>query len=277
MMHRRFPVARVTALVAVAVGLFMVSRDAGRPHWRALRPGVEFGTLRGEPWCRGGSAAIAALRLDPARVRIRVHHYRRERVTHPPDIVAWQKRTGALAVFNAGQFYPDFSYMGLLVSDGEVVSRRVHPTFRAALVAGPSDGSRRARVVDLQREPLDPDSLHWDEVAQSFMLFDRSGMVRVRRSDQIANRTVVAEDRAGRLVVLTSEGAYTLWDLAHLLQAAPLQLAHAMAMDGGREAELVVSAGRFRYATFGQWDGARGADPEGRRVPLPAVVTVSAP
>jgi hypothetical protein len=133
-------------------------------------------------------------------------------------------------------------------------------------------------VLDLARERLDPDSLAWEEVAQSFMLFDRGGSVRVRQSDQVAARTAVAEDRAGRLVVITSEGGYTLWDFARLLKALPLGLAQAMAMDGGLEAEMIVSAGRFRYASFGAWEPGRGASDAPRpAVPLPAVITVTAP
>ncbi len=271
MMRSRFPVARVSALVAVVVGAFLISQRTAGPHWRELAAGIEFATLTGEPYCRSGSTAIAALRLDPAHVRLRMRHYTAEPEKRPLDITEWQRRSGALAVFNAGQYYGDYSYMGLLASGGRLISRRPHPTYRAALVAGPRHGGRSARVLDLSRDPLHPDSLRWAEVAQSFMLFDRAGTVRVRRSDQVANRTAVGEDARGRLVVLTTEGGYTLHDFALLLRRAPLDLALAMAMDGGREAEMMVRAGGFRYASFGQWE--RGAAPPAP-VPLPSVVTV---
>jgi len=275
MMRSRFPVARVSALVAVVVGAFIISQRTAGPHWRVLAPGLEFATLQGEPYCRAGSATIAVLRLDPARTRLRVRHYTREPEQRPLDIVEWQRRSQAAAVFNAGQYYKDYSYMGLLAGGGKLISRRPHGRYRAALVAGPIGDGAGVRVLDLDREPLRADSLGWSEVAQSFMLFDRDGAVRVRRSDQVANRTAVAEDGHGRLIVLTSEGGYTLWDFARLLQRLPLDLTLAMAMDGGREAELVVSAGNFRYASFGQWEP--GAAPPTPPVPLPAVITVDEP
>jgi hypothetical protein len=278
MTRRHIPVARLTAVAAVAVGVLVLLRGTTGPRWRTLRPGIEFATLRGTPWCRRGSSEIAVLKLDPGRARVRVHHFTRETGERPFNIVEWQRRTGALAVFNAGQYYADYSYMGLLVSGGDTLSRTPHDRFKAMLVASSGPGPPRARVLDLDRDSVRARAAGWSDVAQSFMLFDRAGTVRVRRSDLVANRTAVGEDGAGRLYVLTSEGGYTLADFAEVLKSAPLGLSQAMAMDGGYEAEMCVSAGRFRYASFGRWDAAHDdPDAPGARVPLPAVISVSAP
>jgi len=264
----------LAVLCALALSLVRV---AGGPRWRTLRDGMEFTTLRGDPFCRRGSSEIAVLRLDPVSVRLRVHHYSRQEGGVPLTILEWQQRTGALAVFNAGQYYPDLSYMGLLVSDGVRVSKRLHPGFKAALVASPDDGRAAARVLDLDRDPLDPAAPGWRDVAQSFMLFDDGGRPRIRRSDLVANRTVVAQDGRGRILVITSEGGYTLWDFAGLLRKAPIGLSHAMVMDGGYEAELCVSTPTFHYASFGPWKGqGDAADAPGAKVPLPAVIAVVA-
>lgn len=272
--RRVFIVLVVAVLCVLALSLV---RNAGGPRWHTLRDGMEFTMLRGDPYCRRGSAEIAVLRLDPARVRLRVHHYSREPGGVPLSIVEWQQRTGALAVFNAGQYYPDLSYMGLLVSDGVRVSKRLHPEFKAALVATPDDGSAEARVLDLEERPLDPKAPGWRDVAQSFMLFDHQGRLRIRKSDVVANRTVVAQDGKGRILVITSEGGYTLWDFAQLLQKTTIGISHAMAMDGGYEAELCVNTPPFHYGSFGPWKGAGDApDAPGARMPLPAVIAVVA-
>jgi len=269
---------RISALAAILVGAIVLANTTAGTRFHEIGPGVEFAKIRGEPFTAGGPTGIAVLRLDPARVRISVRHYSDEPEKRPLSIVEWQRRTGALAVFNAGQYYPDYSYMGLLVSRGRTVSSRLHPTFKAALVADPQGKApRRARVLDLEEHAIDPERPGWREVAQSFMLFDRHGTIRIRKSGQVANRTVVAEDRRGRLLVITSEGAYTLYDFAKLLRETPLGIEHAMSMDGGMEAELCVRAGDFRYASFGPWAGdTTMPDAAGARVPLPAVVAVTA-
>lgn len=272
---RRLPVGRLAALAAAAVAVWALAQGSGPIRWRVLRPGLEFATFRGDPYCRGGSSEIGVLRVDPAKNRIRVHHYSRESQNPTPlNILEWQKKLNAAVVFNAGQYYPGYRYMGLLVSGGEVISRRPHPDFKAALVA---DGDRmRARVIDLSREPIDPRRTEWDEVAQSFMLFGRDGEVRVRKSERVANRTLVAEDGHGRLLVITTEGAYTLHDMATLLRKERLDLTHAMSMDGGLEASMCVMVDNFRWASFGSWPKENQPAAIGAHVPLPAVVEIAA-
>jgi uncharacterized protein YigE (DUF2233 family) len=275
--ERRFPVGRVTVLAAAVVAAVLLSRSAGAPRFKTIHPGMEFALLRGEPYCRMGLSEIAVLRLDPRRVRLRVHHYTQYEERLPLDILEWEHRTDALAVFNAGQYYPDYSYMGLLVSDGQAISSTLHPGFKAALVADPRSGGPGARVLDLDSHPIRPDELPWREVAQSFMLFDDDGRIRVRNSGQVAYRTIVGEDAQGRLLVMATEGGYTLHELAGLLKTLPLGLRHAMSMDGGDEAALCVHAGDFMYASFGhRLPGGAVPNPNRPTVPLPAVVTVVA-
>jgi hypothetical protein len=268
------PVGRLAVIAAVAVVAFALARGTSGVRWRTVAPGLEFAMLRGDPYCRRGSSDIGVLKLDPERVRLQMMHFTRLPEHQPLTIAEWFRATRALAVFNAGQYYPDRSYMGLLACGGEWVSKREHPGFKAALVAGRAEGGRGARVLDLEHEPIDLARPAWKEVAQSFMLFDHEGRTRVRKSDQVANRTAVAEDQRGHLLVFTSEGGYTLKDFAELLKRSPFRLTHAMAMDGGYEAELCVASGDFRYASFGRWKSEEDESAPGAQVPLPAVVVV---
>jgi uncharacterized protein YigE (DUF2233 family) len=154
------------------------------------------------------------------------------------------------------------------------VSKRPHATFRAAFVAEPVTGGADARVLDLDAHPLDPERPEWKQVAQSFMLFDAEGRIRVRSTNQVARRTAVGQDSRHHLIVVSTEGSYTLHDFATLLRSAPLGLTHAMSMDGGEEAQLCVRGRKFAYANFGTWSpGAKAPEPRDP-TPLPAVIAV---
>ncbi len=277
--ERRVPIGRLTLGIAVLVAAAAaLTHGGGAPRFRTLQPGVEFATVQGDPYCRMGPSDIAVLRLDPRRVRLRMAHYTQLPDRAPLDILDWERRIGALAVFNAGQYYPDYSYMGLFVSQGKPISPHAHGVFKAALVADPARGGAAAHVLDLDREPLPTDPLPWREVAQSFLLFDDTGKIHVRRSNLTTYRTIVGEDHQGRLLVISTEGGYTLYELAGLLRTLPLGLTRAMSMDGGEEATLTVNAGGFRYANFGhRLPNGEVPNPLRPTVPLPAVVAVLAP
>jgi hypothetical protein len=214
---------------------------------------------------------------DPERVRFRVFHYRQEGDPHPPGIGEWVDRTGASALFNAGQYYPDYSYMGLLILDGRPVRTRLHPLFRALFVAEPLGASGpKARVLDLTLDPFESTSPGYLQVAQSFMLLDRSGEIRVQKTANVANRTVVAEGTDGRIFVFVTRGGYTLWELGELLRSGPFPLRQAMSMDGGEESQLVVRVPGFQYdggETAVPGESAERPVPRWRR-PLPTVIGI---
>ena len=96
----------------------------------------------------------------------------------------------------------------------------------------------------------------------------------LRRSDWHANRTVLATDRSGRLLILYTEGAYTLWDLADWIERSDLDVRHAMSLDGGFEAQLCVREGGLEYTSFGQWHVDDDGDHSipGIRAHLPSVI-----
>jgi uncharacterized protein YigE (DUF2233 family) len=231
----------------------------------------------GAPFCRAGDPSIGVVAVDPKRFRFRIFHYAGEGLQRPPGIWKWMHLSGALVLFNAGQYYPDFSYMGLLVSNGVSIRSKLHPSFQALFVAEPRDPTLPpARILDLSMDPFDPQDLRYREVAQSFMLLDRTGRIRVRNSQKVANRTAVGEGTDGRIWIFTTHGGYTLWDFARLLDSSGLPLKQVMAMDGGYEAQMIIHVGRFVYDNLGFFTpgGSDRFPREGGRRPLPTVIGV---
>src|SRR5262249_37069235 len=144
-------------------------------------------------------------------------------------------------VFNAGQYYPNRVPMGLFLKDRRNLGSAQVKSWKGMLVAEPRTSRRahgkvpRAAILDLDHDPFVPAEAVWRFAVQSFMLLDRDGGKRVRRSDWVANRTAVAADSHGRLLVIHTEGGWALWDLADWIARSDLGVQQAMAMDGGFE------------------------------------------
>jgi uncharacterized protein YigE (DUF2233 family) len=261
--------------------------------WRSVAPGLEFRTIDGTGVCRRGSPLVAVVRLRPERWRIDLFHYLGAPAggpsaagsaadpnrAAPMDVEEWQRRTGAAVVFNAGQYYPDRTPMGLFVKQGRNLGSKQLKDWKGLLVAEPRGTGRRPRagILDLEHDTFSLPASPYGIVLQSFMLLDRDGDKRVRRSDWHANRTAVAVDRRGRILILHTEGAWTLWELADWIQhASRLGVRQAMSLDGGFESQLCLHAGGADYLSFGRWhvDDRGDHSLPGARAKLPAVVAV---
>lgn len=261
---------------AVAVATLLALSDVAPAQdaaWDRLAEGLEVTV-----WTPGGACAqvppLYMVRIDPEHFRFAVFHYRAEGLEAPLTLGDWHRRTKALALFNAGLFLDDFSYLGLLYKDGKPLGGRRHGQWQGLFVAEPkAPGAHKARVLDLTHDAFDDDKPAYQEAAQSLMLLDRRGVPRVRRSGKAAQQTVVAEDRGGRILVVMSKGVTPLWELAVCLRDGVRGLTHAMAMDGGDSSDLLIGselAGNRADAAWQPLVDGKGLS----HVPLPTVIGV---
>jgi uncharacterized protein YigE (DUF2233 family) len=194
-------------------------------------------------------APLVAVEIDPDRYRFTVHYYQQDGFSDPLDIRQWQEQTGHDLVFNAGLFRENYAYLGLLYGNGRSLGSKRHATWLGLFVAEPAEGrSRRARVLDLTFDTFDERQPSYREVAQSLMLLDRTGKVRVRQTGKRAHQTLVAEQDNGHILILKTTEAVSLYALGECLRDAFPSLRQVMAMDGGSSSDVAVSPS-LRQAT----------------------------
>jgi hypothetical protein len=188
-------------------------------------------------------APLVAVEIDPDRYRFTVHQYQQHGLSEPPDIREWQEQTGHDLVFNAGLFRENYAYLGLLYGNGRSLGSKRHSTWLGLFAAEPATdrSSRRARVLDLTYDAFDEQHVPYREVAQSLMLLDRTGKVRVRQTGKRAHQTLVAEQGDGHLLVLKTTEATSLYALGECLRDTFPSLRQVMAMDGGSSSDVAVS------------------------------------
>jgi uncharacterized protein YigE (DUF2233 family) len=192
---------------------------------------------------------LVAVEIDPDRYRFTVHYYQQDGFSDPLDIRQWQERTGHDLVFNAGLFRENYAYLGLLYSNGRSLGSRRHTSWLGLFVAEPAEvRSRRAQVLDLTFDIFDERQPPYREVAQSLMLLDRTGKVRVRQTGKRAHQTLVAERGDGHLLVLKTTEVVSLYAVGECLRDAFPFLRQVMAMDGGSSSDIAVSP-MLRQAT----------------------------
>lgn len=228
--------------------------------WRAVEEGVELRRMRvalGE----GIAERATLVRLNPARVRFRVLYTPGEgrRVS---EWMSTLQAAGpsALLVVNGGYFTPEYLATGLLVSNGRAYGTS-YSGFGGMFAVLPGG---RVEVRWLVARPYNPTEV-LVEAVQSFPVLIRPGGVLGFPPDadegQTARRTVVAQDRNGRILFLVAQdGFFSLHALARWLLESDLELDIALNLDGGQ------STGLYLYAD----DGPTVQIDSG--VPIPAVI-----
>ena len=239
--HWSFPVARLLLGVVFVVFGGPSSTTAQSLAGDQLGDGLSISVWNPHTQCPD-IAPLVAVDIDPDRYRFTVHYYQQEGFSDPLDIHQWQEQTGHDFVFNAGLFRENYAYLGLLYGNGRSLGSKRHPTWLGLFVAEPvEDRSRRARVLDLTFDTFDERQPSYREVAQSLMLLDRTGKVRVRQTGKRAHQTLVAEQGNGHLLILKTTEVVSLHALGECLRDAFPSLRQVMAMDGGSSSDVAVS------------------------------------
>jgi hypothetical protein len=280
-LHRSLPfipVARILLGIIFLISSGPAAATAQTLTGDRLGEGLSISTWNPQAQCPD-VAPLIAVEIDPDRYRFTVHYYQQEGLSDPLDIRQWQVRTGHDLVFNAGLFRENYAYLGLLYGNGRSLGSKRHTTWLGLFVAEPAEGrSRRARVLDLTFDTFDEQHIPYREVAQSLMLLDRTGKIRVRQTGKRAHQTLVAEQGDGHLLVLKTTEAVSLHALGECLRDAFPSLRQVMAMDGGSSSDVAVSPSlqqaRSKVAGAQSWipllEGSITA-----HIGLPAVIGIS--
>lgn len=268
-------------LTRLNIRLLKVQPRLGPVTWRENAPGFEAGRARLLYGARLGPDDLYLVRFDPARFAFRPYHESEYASAGQVNIGGWAERLGsAAALINSGQYYPDRAYMGLLNREGRQLSAKAHPQWKGFLVSEPKPGAPAgapaAALIDLQDNPESWRPEHYQNVMQSFMLLDRKGQVRVRDSRSLAGRAAVGQDREGRILLIMTPAAITLFDLAAVLKSPDLDLGQVMGLDGGFESQLLLRQNGTPFFTGGQFSitEKRAVYIPGYHPTLPAVLAV---
>jgi uncharacterized protein YigE (DUF2233 family) len=259
-------------LSVVATG--SVPAWADSVHWDRLADGLLI-TLWSPPSTCPHVPSLIALDIDPARYRFAVHYYRTESLDEPLDIHEWQTRTGYDLVFNAGLFRENFAYLGLLYGNGRSLGGKQHGTWLGVFAAEPTlAGMAPARILDLAVDSFDEQRIPYREAAQSLMLLDQAGRIRVRQTGKQAQQTIVGELHNGHILLLKTTQPAALYDIGRCLRETFPAIRRAMAMDGGSSSDMALAPALHPHTPERAWapfleDLAAG------HIGLPAVIGIS--
>ena len=208
------------------------------PDWSVLQPGLERRVIDIYNSQNQRVESLHIWRLDQKYFRLDVAYDEA-----PKSLQTWQEETDASIVLNGGyysieneQYFPD----GLTVVNGQA-SGRSFSGFGGMLAIKPSQAELRWLV----EQPYDP-SERFQAALQSFPVLvqpgGKLGFGAERENNVRARRTVIAQDREGRiLLMVTPQGYFTLHQLSRYLAESDLNLDIAINLDGGGSTGVLIA------------------------------------
>ncbi len=209
--------------------------------WRVLEPGLSWRIIvpHGDEL-----AQLNVLRIDPARFRFRAVY----RPGEPLSLAGWQaQETDAIALINADFFDTQSRALGMVISDGQKHGVPYYDRGGTLLVSGDDISIRSFRQGSVTVD----DTI--DQAVQGFpMLVEAGKQVFFNESTgRRTRRSVVAEDGAGRVLLLTTPLlGMSLADLSAYLPESGLDIRTAFNLDGGGSTMMFVKHKKHKLQSF---------------------------
>ncbi len=204
---------------------------------------------------------VAVVRFDLAKNKVRVFSkYEGPKNYNLLTVEEWQRETGASVIFNNAQYLPEPTYgapIALIITDGRKKGTAYNKHVRGMLVAEPTDKALPlVDLLDFEYDKFDHKTTPYTQGVQHWpILLDRQGKIKVKSTNWQANRTVVAKDREGSILVFVTEGGFfTLYNFGRFLKESEFDIHTAMNLDGGYEASMSIKTPKFSYVTYGQFE-----------------------
>ena len=224
-------------------------------------PPVQPGALAWQDRAEGFQTAELAVLADGAEVdrlllaRVDPAHFRFTARSDPAGtrlLADWMGDPGTVLVINGSYYGTHGEPETPFVSDGAALGPAVYDATHGAFVASDTFTGIRDLAGGDWRGAL---AGARDAMVSYPLLLAADGSSRAGRSRWLANRSFVAQDADGWIVLgTTKEAFFSLDGLAAFLRAAPLRLSMALNLDGGPVACQGISLDGFQRRFCGQWE-----------------------
>jgi hypothetical protein len=267
-------------LVGGIILLHMGAGAAAAPPdqaWSQLEPGLDLGLFPSPRPSSTGDSVIRVLRIDPERFELRLLNASATKDRRRLTAKQWCERFGCIAAINASMFQADFSTSTSLMRTAEHVNNPRLTRDRAIFAFGRlSKDVPPVLMIDRDCDDLDALSGKYGTLIQSIRMLSCTGKNVWTQQPQRWSTAAVGTDRKGRILFIHVRSPFTTHDLVNILMELPLEVARAMYVEGGPEAQLFVGAGGRSEEFVGMYDiPFYDSDSGDRARPVPNVIAVS--
>jgi len=272
----RFFSTLVSGIILLQMGVGAAAAPLDQ-SWIQLEPGLELGLFPSPRPAPVGDSVIRVLRIDPEWFELRLLNASATKDKRPLTGKQWCERYRCIAAINASMFQTDLSTSISLMRSGEHVNNPRLTRDRAILAFGRlSSNVPPVTMIDRDCDDFAEWSNKYATLVQSIRMISCKGKNVWAQQPQRWSTAAVGTDRRGRVLFIHVRSPFTTHDLVNILLELPLELARAMYVEGGPEAQLYVGAGGRSEEFVGTYDlPFYDSDSGDRPRPVPNVIAVT--
>ncbi|WP_232510490.1 phosphodiester glycosidase family protein [Desulfovibrio sp. G11] len=222
--------------------------ELGKPAWRQLEPGLDFGEFQ----LTDSEALLTALRIDPAHFDF-ILCARSQDGGNLRPLNQWAEQYGLTAAINASMYLPDgITSTGYMRQNGHHNNKRVVQRFGAFFVAGPDSPDLPGAAI------VDRDDPQWEQrigqyrlVIQNYRMTSADRRILWSPGGPHYSISAVAQDGDGRILFLHCRQPVEAYAFAQQLLHLPLNVRTVMYVEGGGQAGLLVRSADWKHELAG--------------------------
>jgi hypothetical protein len=211
--------------------------------WQQLEPGLELGGFTSPPGSPNASAIINILRIDTHRFDLELFN-----ASAHNDVLLtpkqWARAKGLVAVINASMFQADLVTSVSLMRTEHHTNNSYQSRDKTILAFNPAARHvPEVKIIDRQCDDFDTWKKQYKTLIQSIRMISCRGRNVWTTQPKKSSLSAVAIDRLENVLFIHTKDKFAVHDLIDVLIDLPLEIAQAMYVEGGPQAQLYVGSG----------------------------------
>jgi hypothetical protein len=220
--------------------------------WQQLSVGLELGIFRSPQLSEIGDSTIRVLRIDTDHFKLRLLNASVSKNGSSLSTKDWCLQNGLVAAINASMFQADYkSSVSLMRTRAHVNNPRLSKDMTILAFDRRSSDVPRAKIIDRQCDDFNTWKSKYETFIQSIRMISCTGKNVWRPQPQKWSTAAIGIDHRNRVMFIHVGSPYSTFDLINILQALPLDIARAMYVEGGPQAQLYINIGDHEYEFVG--------------------------
>jgi hypothetical protein len=229
-----------------------VSASAG--VWQKLSDGLELGFFQSPTPAETGDSMVRVLRIEPTRYKLRLLNASASENGRPLSTKEWCRQNGLVAAINASMYQVDLkASVSLMRTKSHINNPRLSKDMAILAFDRQSPELPRVKIIDRQCEDFSTWKTKYKTLIQSIRMISCKGKNVWAQQPQKWSTAAIAIDHRDRVLFIHVGSLYTTHDLIKILKMLPLNIARAMYVEGGPQAQLYINVGTHEYEFVGNY------------------------